>query len=187
MFASCATQLGIVDEWSWSRMSTDMAKTVFQGGWMVTEVKHGPAKCFMNNSPFYITTNHVPSYGDEDDNVKRRLEIFETKSLGSVQPGVDRWIFDHAMHCVAWVANEITSNRHLIDPEELWYEADDSMGVQIQSDLYRSRLVTSITSADLQGVTTLKEQDELIHSNFVAARLSRQRARQWTNNFFANI
>ena len=39
------TQLVIIDEWSSNRMQSNLAKTVLQGGWMVTSVKHGPPRC----------------------------------------------------------------------------------------------------------------------------------------------
>jgi hypothetical protein len=69
------TQMVIIDEWSSNRMQSDLAKTVLQGGWMVTSVKHGPPRCVNNNSPFYITTNNVPDFRKEDENVKRRIHI----------------------------------------------------------------------------------------------------------------
>ena len=65
------TQLVFVDEWSRTTLDTDLAKTILQGAWMVTAVKHGVPRTIMNNSPFYITTNEVPDFGDDDDNVKR--------------------------------------------------------------------------------------------------------------------
>lgn len=63
------TQLVFVDEWSYFTLESDMAKTILQGGWMVTAVKHGVPRTVMNNSSFYITTNVVPDFGDEDENV----------------------------------------------------------------------------------------------------------------------
>ena len=40
----------------------------------------------------------------------------------SPTPGTDRWIFDHAMDCIAWMANVIDENVQLIEQEERWYE-----------------------------------------------------------------
>ena len=85
-----ATQLVIIDEWSSNRMRSDLAKTVLQGGWMVTSRKHQLPKCVNNNSPFYITTNNVPDFGDEDDNVKRRIQVLQTTSLPNPISGIDR-------------------------------------------------------------------------------------------------
>ena len=73
---------------------------------MVTSVKHGVPRQ-VNNSPFYITTNHVPDFGKEDENVKCGIAIFNTISLPEAISGIDRWIYDNAMHCIAWVAEEI--------------------------------------------------------------------------------
>ena len=81
---------------------------------MVTAVKHGFPKTVLNNSPYYITTNHLPTFGtDEDEKVQRRIEIYQTKSLPQFIRGIDRWIYDHwiydhwiydhAMNCIAWI------------------------------------------------------------------------------------
>ena len=72
------TQLVIVDEWSTTRMDSDLAKCILQGGWMVTAVKHGVPRTVLNNSPYYITANEVPDFGDDDENVRRRIQIFNT-------------------------------------------------------------------------------------------------------------
>ena len=47
---------------------------------MVTCVKHQSPKTLVNKAPFYITTNDLPTFGSEDKNVKRRVEVFETKA-----------------------------------------------------------------------------------------------------------
>lgn len=124
------TQLVLIDEWSADTLQSDLAKTVLQGGWMVTAVKHSNPRCLVNNSPFYITTNEVPNFGKEDENVKRRVVIFQTKSLPATVAGVDKWIYDHAMDCIAWIAEEINKNVHLVDKEELWYEQRETTTVQ---------------------------------------------------------
>ena len=116
------TQLVFVDEWSESTLESDLTKTILQGGWMVTAMKHSLPGVVMNNSPFYITANKVQHFGDDNDNVKRRIEVFETRSLPHCIPGVDHWMYDHAMDCVSWLANKITTNHEQINPDELWYE-----------------------------------------------------------------
>ena len=120
------TQLVIVDEWSANTMESDLAKSVLQGGWMVTAVKHRNPRTVFNNSPYYITTNHVPDLADEDENVRRRVDIFVTKSLSHPRPGIDRWSYDNAMDCIAWMAEEISANRHVIPESDLWYEGTTS-------------------------------------------------------------
>ena len=117
-----ATELVIIDDWCGATMQSDLAKTLLQGGWLVTAVKHQQPKCVWNNSPFYITTNHVPDFGEESENVERRITVFETKSLATTTPGVDNWIFQNAMDCLVWVANEINENIHHVPREERWYE-----------------------------------------------------------------
>ena len=100
------TQLVFLDEWSETTLQSDMAKTVLQGGLMVKSVKHQTAKCIINNSPFYITTNDVPNFGNEDENVKRWIIAFETKSLPETRPGIDKWLCKNAMHCIVFDSRE---------------------------------------------------------------------------------
>ncbi len=90
-----ATELVIIGDWCGAMMQSDLAKTLLQGGWLVTALKHQQPKCVWNNSPFYIITNHVPDFGEESENVERRITVFETKSLATTTPGVDNWIFQN--------------------------------------------------------------------------------------------
>ena len=98
------TQLVFLDEWSETTLQSDMAKTVLQGGLIVKSIKHQTGKCIINNSPFYITTNDVPNFGNEDENVKRRIITFETKSLPETRLGIDQWLRKNAIDCIVWIA-----------------------------------------------------------------------------------
>ena len=75
------TQIVLLGEWSENTLQADLAKTVLQGGYMVTAAKHGETRTIINRCPFYITTNQVPEFDANDVNVKRRIVIFETKPL----------------------------------------------------------------------------------------------------------
>ena len=75
------TQLVIIDEWSTSSLDSELAKTILQGGWMKTSVKHQQPRCFFSTCPFYITANEVPDFGGEQENVLRRVIVYETASL----------------------------------------------------------------------------------------------------------
>ena len=169
------TELVFLDEWSANTLASDMAKTIFQGGWMVSAIKHGKPKCIMNNSPYYITTNGIPNFGDDEESVQRRLAIFSTTSLSQVIPGVDRWIYDHAMDCVAWMASQITAHRDFVEVEELWYE-DENRQLTIHpseegAHLWKRSRVSEITSNDISvnadEATTCSQQP--IHRRFTTA------------------
>ena len=177
------TQLIVIDEWSTNRMRSDLAKTILQGGWMVTSVKHGLPRCVMNHSPFYITTNTLPDFRDENENVRRRIQVFETSSLPNVISGIDSWIYDHAMDCVAWAAQEIDNHHDLVSKEELWYETDVSSVVTSQSGktLWKRNEVTNITMADLEPVNPSNVQqasEDTIHPGFIAELRYRRLARK---------
>ena len=111
------TQLVLVDEWSASTMQSNLAKCILQGRWMV---KHGLPKTVLNNSSFYFTTNNLPNFGkEEDDNMQFGIEIFTTTSLPQTLPGIDKWIYDHTMDCIVWIAGKINANCEHIDQHEL--------------------------------------------------------------------
>ena len=173
------TQLVFVDEWSESTLESDLAKTILQGGWMVTAMKHRLPRVVMNNSPFYITANKVPHFGDDNENVKRRIEVFETTSLPHCTPGVDRWMYDHAMDCVSWLANEITTNREHVNPDELWYEPTRNVDLQTINinegfKLFDPVVLSNITNDDLSQASTVNVEDvsstQIIHESFEVQR-----------------
>ena len=127
------TQLVIVDEWSSQLMMSHLAKTILQGGWIVTAVKHAKPRQVLNNSPYYITSNNVPDFGDEDENVGRRIQIFRTKSLPS-KTGMDKWVYDNAMHCIAWIAEKLAQNHQHIALEEFWYKQLDPQDLTVNGN-----------------------------------------------------
>ena len=111
------TQLIIIEDWS--SMALAFAKNfVIQGG---AVVKHKEPRPLLNNSPYYITTTDLPAFGNENHHVYRRTQVFRNRSLPS-PPGADQRIYDHAMDCIAWMANVINENIQLIEQEERWYE-----------------------------------------------------------------
>ena len=177
------TQLVFVDEWSADTIQSDFAKTILQGGWMVTAVKHEAPRCVTNNNPFYITTNHVPNFGEEDENVKRRIAIYKTASLPVTLPGVDRWMFDYAMDCVAWLVNQINANINIVDEDELWYEPGYLTDTTIVNNegmkLFQPWKVKVLSRLDLEEEATPKHAvTSLIHDNFAVESRYRRLARK---------
>ena len=169
-------------------MESDRAKSILQGGWMVTAVKHGNPRTVLNNSPYYITTNHVPDFGDEDENVRRQVDIFQTESLQHPRPGINRWLYDHAMDCVAWIAEEISAKRHLIPESDLWYEGTTSEPLTISANegemLLGNARLRRISEADLRPENVDEQNQPVIHQTFPTefqlrqTKRKRRRARQ---------
>ena len=95
---------------------------------MVSAVKHGKPKILDNRCPFCITTNKVPYFGNDEENVQRRIRVFKTKSLESCLTNVDRWIRDNPMDCIVWIAQETEENIELVDVDERWYERNPPVG-----------------------------------------------------------
>ena len=178
------TQLVIIDEWCANTMSADLAKTILQGGWLVTAVKHAQPRHVTCHSPFYITTNAVPDFDEENANVQRRVEIFTTSSLPTITPDAYQWMYDHAMDCIAWAAEEITTHRHLIHPEERWYEDAHTLSRLLPSvntpTPWHRREIVQITDADLHGesATQPTTTHDTIHASFTMEARRRRMMRK---------
>ena len=119
---------------------------------MVTAVKHGKARTIINRCPFYITTNKVPKFGADDINVKRRIVVFETKSLPKTDMKAKDWIRRNAMKCIHWTISETEEHYTETEPEELWYDTTATPDIDQQVDYVND------TSAvfDLSKVVLLK-------------------------------
>ena len=164
------TQLVIVDKWSTHTMQSDLAKTILQGGWMITAVTHAQPRRVMNNSPYYITTNHVPDFGDENDNVQRRIQVFTTTSLPLTTPNADQWIYDNAMDCIVWMTEELERHHHHIANNELWYEQNVSETLMMDGgpSLFHVRYVCDMCPADFRDEAMCEtELMPTIHERFV--------------------
>lgn len=175
------TQLVLLDEWASDTLQSDTAKTVLQGGYMIKSVKHGAPVSIDNRAPFYITTNEVPDFGEDNENVQRRIKVFETMSLPNTVMNVDLWLQEHAMDCIAWIASEINRLIHHVDVEERWYEPQpppvkDAVSLSGKlakrgMGLFDSEKVVALTYDDVTGAppATLSGEDgpnPLIHKNF---------------------
>ena len=117
------TQIVLLDEWSENTLQADLARTVLQGEYMATAVKHGEARTIFNRCPFYITTNQVTKFGADNVNVKRRIVVFETKSLPKTDTKADDWILRNAIKCIHWNITEIEEHYSENEPEKFWYES----------------------------------------------------------------
>ena len=89
---------------------------------MIKSVKHGAPVAVNNRAPFYITTDDVPYFGEDDENVQRRIKVFNTQSLPTTVMNVDLWLQEHAMECIAWMASEIDRLIAHVDVDERWHE-----------------------------------------------------------------
>ena len=100
--------------------------------------------------------------------------------------GIDQWIFNNAMDCIAWIADEINTHRSLIPPEERWYEHEETLNSLVPSaDIVvqweRSNIV-GISEADLDPQHKPYDHtpltDDIIHSGFIAEARARRLARK---------
>ena len=92
------------------------------------ELKNTGPQRLVSKAPFYITTNDLPKFGSEDENVKRKVDVFETKALSSTLSNVNEWLHRNCMDCIVWLANEINRILPYLDEEDRWYKsfkADD--------------------------------------------------------------
>lgn len=116
------TELLYVDEWTDKMMTPDLLKTLLQGGYFAQSVKHQSPQMQEMNAGVFITCNNVPSFGDEQENVDRRLAIFHTRPLQNKCTEAPQWMKQHAMDCLIWMVNVINSNEKQLESDERFYE-----------------------------------------------------------------
>ena len=91
---------------------------------MTIPVKGKEAVTIESHVPWIITSNKLPDFGTDAANVARRLYIFNVKPLPThlqVEGVVD--IFrENCMNYLHYIAQEISRNRDLVEPRELFYE-----------------------------------------------------------------
>ena len=166
-------------------LQADLAKTVLQGGYMVTAVKHGKARTIINPCPFYITTNQVPEFGADDIKVKRRIVVFETKSLPNTDMKAEDWIRRNAMKYILWTISKIEEDYSEIEPEELWYEYSTTPDTDQQVDyandtcavfdlnkvdgLREAHLIEAITGEpeETSGENYGQDKSDFLHESFM--------------------
>ena len=89
------------------------------------------------------------------------------ESLPQYTSGADRWMFDHAMDCISWLANEITEHRDHIDDEDLWYETGNAANqciIENESGLrfFDVEAVARVTMDDLKA--SMNNRSEMVQS-----------------------
>lgn len=172
----------VIDEWTGWSMDSPLAKTLLQGGWMTTAVKHKQPRYFFNTCPFYITANELPDFGAEQENVTRRLAVYQTKSLPEVSLGADKWIYDHVMACVAWIVNEINVNLAEVDLHETWYEDEQTEAITNTSSRESCQYIATVSSEDLHPIPSenASHPPPAIHPSFhrEAEKAARKQARR---------
>ena len=112
------TQLVFVDEFSEQFLDPSQAKMIIQGGRTVTAVKSKTARMMHQTCMFYFTANQVPDWGEEDDNVKERLMIFQMAQLTKLNKDVAQWLLDHWFECILWAGVTILRGKDSIPAEE---------------------------------------------------------------------
>ena len=112
------TQLVFVDEFSEQFLDPSQAKMIIQGGRTVTAVKSKTARMMHQTCMFYFTANQVPNWGEEDDNVKERLMIFQMSQLTKLNKDVAQWLLDNWFECILWAGVTILRGKDSIPKEE---------------------------------------------------------------------
>ena len=86
------------------------------------------------------------------------------------------------MHCVAWMAKEISANRHFIPESELWYEGTTSEPLTISANegemLLDNARVRRMSKADLRPENVHEDNLPVIHQTFTTEFQLRQTRRK---------
>lgn len=139
------TELLFIDEWNADMMSSDLVKTLLQGGNFAQSIKHKLPKWQAMNVGVFITCNQLPSFEEEDENVRRRLAIYTTKTLRETSKGAPKWIKENAFKCLIWMINFINSNINHIDKDERFYEKK-------WNESANARLKVRVSAIDIQRI-----------------------------------
>ena len=127
------TELLYIDEWTKKMLTSDEAKCIFQGGMFPQSVKHQNPRIGEMQAGVFITCNKIPDYGCEQENVLRRLAVFNTKTLSEMSMDAPDWIQANAMKCLVWMINVLNSNKHRISKEERFYELPTHISANARS------------------------------------------------------
>ena len=119
------TELIVVREAS--RMNAQQAEQVLRGGVELNVNREPWAEFGCNFSPFFMTSTYPPNLGPDD---ARNVTVYRTRPFPNIQlDTLDAWMYDHAMDCIAWIAEEINRNLEVVENEERWYE--DLTGINL--------------------------------------------------------
>lgn len=156
------TQLLYMDEWNQDMVSSDLLKTLLQGGYFPQSIKHKSPKMQTMNAGVYITCNNLPHFGEEDANVKRRLSIYHTKTLEVKDATAPQWIRDNAFECLLWISTILNCNEEWLDPEERFYEIskNTSANATLKSN-FDTGAINTLKLASSSSACVLNEQIEL--------------------------
>ena len=89
---------------------------------------------------------------------------------------MDKCVYDNAMHCIAWIAQELLEHHEHIASEELWYEEMDPQDLTITASdataLFEVEHIRQIGPSDLRNHNDTNDSDLLqtIHERFVKER-----------------
>ena len=131
------TQLTFIDEFVPGIIPEWRAKQLFQGGILYNSYKFQNNSNMKNNSPYLITAQDEPNFGNEDASIKRRLYIVKTRPLQQTTSGVEQWLRDNAIHCIVWAGQVINNNREKVEQEELFYEVGNPAMLHQRTEINR--------------------------------------------------
>ena len=104
--------------------------------------------------PVYISTNFMPNFREDMVNINRRLAEYNTKEIPMAQqvPGVLEGYQLRCMEYLHWMADYISTNRGLVDEEDLFYEKEPSQEVSCETLTSIRTIVSSLTHIRLNVI-----------------------------------
>ena len=81
---------------------------------------------------------------------------------------MDKWVYDNAMYCIAWIAQELVQNHEHIASEELWYEESDPQDLTVRRDqgmyLFLVDHLRQICPADLRNDEDTNDDSDVLQT-----------------------
>ena len=91
-------------------------------------------------------------------------------------------MYDNATDYIAWMAEEISANRHVIPESDLWYEGTMSEPLTISANkgemLLDNARLRYISKADLHPENVIEQNLPVIHQTFATEFQQRQMRRK---------
>ena len=142
------------------------------GGDITVTKKNENSRVISLEIPFYITTNMLPQFRHANS-VMTRLDTYDTVTLPSTlrRTGVAAFFQENAFEHVHWMALFIEQHRHLINPDELFYEQGTARRITVVDaarEEKKGRLRNMRMYDTTLGIDRTAEP-ELIHQDYETA------------------
>ena len=156
------TECLFVDEWPPDALTADDAKRILQGGYVAIPQKHKEAVHLVYRSGIYITCNEIPPFSGVDEQaIRARITVFETKSLKKKNPYATGWLRKHCMQCFHWAAERLRGTP-LWSDEDITAQLDDEDQGALYNDFTGQNAAKLIDISEIEQMEFSQDLDAIV-------------------------